>query len=323
VDGALKRAAVGRTELHIVAGARNSLECPGSRPSACDAERPALQLHAAITHLHTAARIEFADEAVHEGACRLVVDLGPGVPICSDPVPCPSATTRLATSSASSWSWVTKIEGHVDLVMQRANAMCRSSLRTLASKRAERFVEQQDARLRSRAARASAMRWRWPPRAGPDSDGPASRALHEIEQFLDAGADTASLLRTLRGCTRRPNADVLEHRHVAEDRGISAGTRSRPAARRRRARARSRRRRRPRRCRASRDRAMIRSSVVLARSGRPEQRQQLAIGDLQVDVVERGERAEGFGEMPDFNAHATIFLRLVLLRHNQLLSPSS
>ena len=47
----------------------------------------------------------------------------------------------------------------------------------------------------------------------------------------------------------------------------------------------------------------------LARPRRPEQRQQLAVGDLQIDAVERGEGAEPLDEVPDFNGHADVFLR--------------
>ena len=41
----------------------------------------------------------------------------------------------------------------------------------------------------------------------------------------------------------------------------------------------------------------------LARTGRTEQRQQFALADLQVDIVERGERAELLDDVPDFNGH--------------------
>ena len=42
----------------------------------------------------------------------------------------------------------------------------------------------------------------------------------------------------------------------------------------------------------------------LARARRPEQRQQFAVGDLQIDAVERGERAELLHDILDFNRHA-------------------
>ena len=47
----------------------------------------------------------------------------------------------------------------------------------------------------------------------------------------------------------------------------------------------------------------------LARARRPEQRQQLAVGDLEIDVVERGKRAELLHDVPDFNRHAEFALR--------------
>ena len=41
----------------------------------------------------------------------------------------------------------------------------------------------------------------------------------------------------------------------------------------------------------------------LARTGRPEQRQQFAIADPQVDMIERGKAAEFLHDVPDFNRH--------------------
>src|SRR3954447_18648074 len=47
----------------------------------------------------------------------------------------------------------------------------------------------------------------------------------------------------------------------------------------------------------------------LARAGRPEQRQQLAIGDLEVDVVQRHEGAEPLYQVFKFDRHAKTVLR--------------
>src|SRR5207244_10626147 len=47
----------------------------------------------------------------------------------------------------------------------------------------------------------------------------------------------------------------------------------------------------------------------LAGPGRAEQRQQLAIGNPEVDIVERGEVAKLFREVFDFNRHLTPVLR--------------
>ena len=44
----------------------------------------------------------------------------------------------------------------------------------------------------------------------------------------------------------------------------------------------------------------------LAGAGRAEQRQQFAVADLQIDVVERGEGAELLDDVLDFNGHSEL-----------------
>ena len=106
------------------------------------------------------------------------------------------------------------------------------------------------------------------------------------------------------GARLHPQAegDVLEHRHVAEQRvmleheadmALAGAARQRVLA-------------------VERHLAGIRPVEAgddpqqrgLARAGRPEQRQQFALGDLEVDIVERCERAEFLDDVLDFNGHA-------------------
>jgi hypothetical protein len=51
--------------------------------------------------------------------------------------------------------------------------------------------------------------------------------------------------------------------------------------------------------------ATIRSSVVLPEPEVAQQRQQLAVGDLQVDAVERCKAAEILAQLSDFDGHGT------------------
>jgi hypothetical protein len=96
-----------------------------------------------------------------------------GVPTCST-LPWFISTTRSATSSASSWSWVTKIEVMCSSSCRRRSQR-RSSLRTLASS-APKGSSSSSTRGSTASARASAMRWRWPPESWDGSGRPASRA---------------------------------------------------------------------------------------------------------------------------------------------------
>ena len=101
--------------------------------------------------------------------------------------------------------------------------------------------------------------------------------------------------------------DVLEHRHVAEQRvmleheadmALAGAARERILA-------------------VEGDLAGIRPVEAgddpqqrgLAGARRPEQRQQLAVADLQIDIVERGELAEFLDDVFDFNRHLEFVLR--------------
>ena len=94
--------------------------------------------------------------------------------------------------------------GHVDFGMQRAQPLPQF-LAHLGVERAERLVEQQDARLdRQRPCQRNALALAAGQLARIAIGKPVE--LHQIQQFLDPGADARFVLRTARGCTRRPNA---------------------------------------------------------------------------------------------------------------------
>ena len=84
----------------------------------------------------------------------------PALPTCSMRPPF-ITTTRSASSSASSWSWVTKTwSAPISSCSRRSQR--RSSLRTLASS-APNGSSSSSTRGSIASARASATRWRWPP----------------------------------------------------------------------------------------------------------------------------------------------------------------
>ncbi len=127
-----------------------------------------------------------------------------GVPTCSIR-PWFITTTRSATSSASSWSWVTKtLVRRISSCSRRSQR--RSSCRTWASSEPN-GSSSSSTRGSTASARASATRWRWPPES---CEGTAVREpveLHQVQQvhhlLADRGLGRAALRR---GRTRRPKA---------------------------------------------------------------------------------------------------------------------
>ena len=110
--------------------------------------------------------------------------------------------------------------------------------------------------------------------------------------------------RTERGRTREPEGDVLEHRHVAEQRIVLEDEPHTPVARSLPSNV-------PARRRAQRlagsgpdfqagDDAQERS---LSRAGWPQQRHQFAIVHIQAHVAQRDEAPEGLGNPLDRDAH--------------------
>jgi hypothetical protein len=159
----------------------------GTRGSCVAAGQHAF-VHAAVE------QVDVAEEAVDEGRGRMVVH-GAGVPSCST-FPLFIRTTWSATSSASSWSWVTKMRGHVQVVVQAAQPAAQF-LAHLGVERAEGFVEQQHARLHRQRARqgdALALAARQLRRIAVGH--PVQ--LHQFEQLLDLVADL--LLRSDAPC---------------------------------------------------------------------------------------------------------------------------
>ena len=199
-------------------------------------------------------------------------------------------TISSATSRASSWSWVTKTVVTCTSSCSR-RSQSRSSLRTLASS-APNGSSSSSTVGSTASARASAMRWRWPPESCDGHPVGELREVHELEQLvhpvLDLGLGTLADLQA--------EGDVLGHRHVLEDRVVLEHEADVALLRRQLGgvgaldadRAPSRRVSRP---------AMIRSRVDLPPPDGPEQRGQLTGRDGDVDVVQGDEVAEPLGDV--------------------------
>ena len=142
--------------------------------------------------------------------------------------PACSTATRSASSSASSWSWVTKMLVRPSPVVQLAQPAAQL-LAHLGVQRAERLVEQQQ-RGSIASARASATRWRWPPEswagiavAPVARAGPAPAVRRRAARIAPRpGARRAAAPAARRRCSRPPSCGGT---------GRSAGTRSRRRAR--------------------------------------------------------------------------------------------
>ena len=145
------------------------------------------------------------------------------------------------------------------------------------------------------SARASAMRWRWP----PDScDGQTVGELLEVDEL-------EQLVHPLLDLVLRPLADLEAERDVAEDRevlerGVVLEHEADVAPLRRQRRWRRRRRSRPRPQSGSLEPGDDAQQRRLAAAARAEQRGQRPVRDVDGDVVERDEIAEALGHV----AHA-------------------
>ena len=192
--------------------------------------------------------------------------------------------------------------GDVDLLMQRTQPLTQF-LTHLGIQRAERLVEQQDTRRdRQRPRERNALALAARQLAGVTSSQPIK--LHQIEQFLDARADRCVILADRAGLHAQAERDILEHRHVTEQRVMleheSHLTLAGAADKRVFA--------------VERNLAEVWPIEAcndpqqrgLARTRRAEQRQQFAIADLEIDAVKSGERAEFLDQVFDFNRHAAI-----------------
>jgi hypothetical protein len=173
-------------------------------------------------------------------------------------------------------------ERDADLPLQRLQ-LGLHLLAQLQVERAERLVEQQTCGWLI-SARASATRWRWPPDNCAGRRSPDARQPHHGQQLVGAARalDRGHLAHHQR------IGDVVAHAHVGEQRVILEHGVHRPcvgwaaATRPRRGSDASRRRQR--------ETADHAQAGRLARAGRPEQREELAGRDRQVDAVDRAHR---------------------------------
>src|SRR5262249_26727574 len=253
------------------------------------AELGATALHAAMEDVHV------AEEVHHERIRRLLEDLGRRADLLDaslvhdhDPV---GHLERLLL--------VVRDEdaGDVDLVVQPAQP--RAQLLTdLRVERTEGLVEQEDLGLgRARPGERHAL---------PLPAGELRRQglletleLHQLEQLPHAVADLS--LRPL--ADAQPKPDVVEHCHVAEERVVLEDEPDVALPYRRVGHV----------LLVVEDRPRIRDLEPrddpqqrrLARARRPEQREQLAVGHLQADVVECQELPEAFRDVPHRDAHAS------------------
>ena len=97
-----------------------------------------------------------------------------------------------ATSIASSWSWVTKIVVTWTSSWRRRSQV-RSSWRTLASS-APNGSSSSSTFGSTASARASAMRWRWPPESWFGIAVLEALEVDQLDQLLDPLADLAVAL---------------------------------------------------------------------------------------------------------------------------------
>ena len=209
-------------------------------------------------------------------------------------------TIRSATSIASSWSWVTKtLVTFISSCSRRSQR--RSSFRTRASS-APNGSSSSSTLGSTASARARAMRWRWP----PESWCGKRSAIQSSWTSFSSSVTLARICASLGPAGARPHpqaeGDVLEDRHVAEQRvvledeadaalahvdigGVFA---------------------------VEQDRAGIGHLEAgddaqqgrLARARRAEQRHQLARRHVEVQVVADDRRAEALVEATHLDAHA-------------------
>ncbi len=189
--------------------------------------------------------------------------------------------------------------GDVNFGMQRAQPLPQL-LAHLGIERAERFVEQQDARLdRQRAGKRNALSLAAGQLAGIAVGQPVE--LHQIQQLLDAGADRGLVLADGARLYAQAKGDVFEHRHVAEQRVVLEHESDMALA------------------------GAVSQRILavdphlagigpveacndpqqrgLARTGWSKKRQQFALADLQIDVIQRSKCAKLLDDVFDFNGH--------------------
>ena len=154
-------------------------------------------------------------------------------------------------------------------------------------------------------ARAKATRWRWPPESWLGRRFAKSRELDGFEKLLDAGADLRFGRALASFSHAETEGDIFEDVEMLEE-GVVLEDESRPAL-----------------IRAlpgdvaiaEEDLAVIRKlesrddtqQCCFAGSARAEQSHQLATLDSKVNVPQRREFAERFGDVSNMDAHDVIF----------------
>ena len=213
-------------------------------------------------------------------------------------------TTRSASSSASSWSWVTKmVVKPVSSCSWRSQR--RSSMRTLASS-APNGSSSSSTVGSIAIARASATRWRWPPDNCPGRRSRKLGHLHQLQQRVHArwrcrpcsAASCAAASAGRRRCSRTRSCAGTAR---------NAGTRSRPCARAGSAGSRRCRRRRCGRYRPCSSPAIRRSSVVLPEPEGPSSATSWPEGIARSSGLTAGMPVEALAGAFDANFHGSPF----------------
>ena len=203
--------------------------------------------------------------------------------------------SRSASSNASSWSWVTRI-----VVTPRSRWMVRSarrnSMRILASSAPSGSSSSSTSGLMARA-RARATRCCWPPESWrgmrlPSPTSPTSSSSSSRQRRRSAAAHLAQ---------RHAELDVVGHRHVLEERVVLEDEADAPFLR----------------GQAGHVAAMQQDAPLvdagqaghhvehggLAAAAGAEQDKELAVGDLQRDIVDHRVAAVAFGEVFEDDGH--------------------
>ena len=210
-------------------------------------------------------------------------------------------TTRSATSSASSWSWVTKtLVRRISSCSRRSQR--RSSWRTLASSE-PKGSSRSSTRGSTARARARATRCRWPPESCEGSRSESQSSWTMRRRPVTFSRISASARTRLARADAQAEGHVLEDGHVAEE-GVVLEDEADAALLRLAAR---------RVLALEEDLAAVgpleagddAQEARLAGAGGAEEGHELAVGHLQADVVHRGERAEGLRDVADLDAHGS------------------
>ena len=220
-----------------------------------------------------------------------------------------STAMRSATSSASSWSWVTStVVTWTSSCRRRSH--CAQLGADLGVQRAERLVEQQHLRLdRERAGERHPLAL-----AAGELRRVALLEARRGRRSRAARRPRASISRLGPLADRQAEGDVVAHGHVLE-RGVVLEDEADAALLRRHAGDVVPADRRPRPESGVSSPAMMRSSVDLPEPLGPEQRGERPVGDLERDVVEGDEVAVALAARS-----MTVIMRLLLLRSSRVIS---